>query len=302
MAPLFVIARRPRPLCHGPACPGPPRLAFATRAKTGGRSHGAWGASPARVRRPRKEEPRKRKERECPARDAAVCLTILALRGVFPPNPSPLSWHQRRKAEPHRDAKTPNGLGDHSGTGTLATSSMALGAKRHHPIPCVMARLVRTTHDLPSRCRLGGATRRRRRHASNAERSKIEFIDKGFDDPNRIILGHVIVQRARQQLCRLTILKFNESPHGHAPGQADSSTVFRCYTTSIQSRPDASAQSVGQAARSSRSVRQPNHVLVNEIAGHKTEPRPRAGEEWRAATKHDGVEVEPILINKTKVG
>ena len=69
-----------------------------------------------------------------------------------------------------------------------------------------------------------------------------------------------------------------------------------------QSGPDASAQSVGRVARLSRNVRQPNHVLANEIAGHKAERRPRAGEEWLAATKHDGVEVESILINKTKVG
>ena len=48
--------------------------------------------------------------------------------------------------------------------------------------------------------------------------------------------------------------------------------------------------------------RQPNHVLANEIAGHKAERRPRAGEEWLAATKYDGVEVKSILINKTKVG
>src|SRR6266850_1983078 len=53
---------------------------------------------------------------------------------------------------------------------------------------------------------------------------------------------------------------------------------------------------------SSRNVRQPNHVLANSIAGHKAERRPGAGEEWLAATQHDGVEVEPILINETKIG
>jgi len=58
----------------------------------------------------------------------------------------------------------------------------------------------------------------------------------------------------------------------------------------------------GITARSSRNVRQPNHVLANRIAGHKAERRPRGGEEWLAATKHDGVNVESILINKTKVG
>jgi hypothetical protein len=66
--------------------------------------------------------------------------------------------------------------------------------------------------------------------------------------------------------------------------------------------PDASAQSVGLVARLGRNVRQPNRVLANGIGGNKAERRPRAGKEWLAATKHDGVEVESILINKTKVG
>jgi hypothetical protein len=42
--------------------------------------------------------------------------------------------------------------------------------------------------------------------------------------------------------------------------------------------------------------------FVPETTGHKAERRPRAGEEWLAATKYDGTEVESILINKTKVG
>src|SRR5262249_47104307 len=49
-------------------------------------------------------------------------------------------------------------------------------------------------------------------------------------------------------------------------------------------------------------VRQPNCVLTNWIAGHKAERRPGAGEEGLATAQHDGVEVEAILINKTKVG
>ena len=63
-------------------------------------------------------------------------------------------------------------------------------------------------------------------------------------------------------------------------------------TLMTQSGPDASAQSVGRVARLSGNVRQPNHVLANEIAGHKAERRPRAGEEWLAATKDDGVEIK----------
>src|ERR1700677_3345287 len=61
-------------------------------------------------------------------------------------------------------------------------------------------------------------------------------------------------------------------------------------------------QSVGRVARLSGNIRQPDHALANSIAGNKAERRPRAGEVWRAVTKHDGVEVESILINKTKVG
>lgn len=71
---------------------------------------------------------------------------------------------------------------------------------------------------------------------------------------------------------------------------------------STQIGPDASAQSVWRDARLSRNVGQPNHVLANVIGGNKAEWWPRAGEEWFAVTKHDGVEVESILINKTKVG
>src|SRR5215475_11009812 len=70
---------------------------------------------------------------------------------------------------------------------------------------------------------------------------------------------------------------------------------------STQSGPDESAQSAGRVARLSRNVRQPNHVLANSIAGHKAERRPGAGEEWLAAAKHNGAEVESIFINKTKV-
>src|SRR5262245_36510257 len=55
-------------------------------------------------------------------------------------------------------------------------------------------------------------------------------------------------------------------------------------------------------AQLGRNVRQPNCVLANWIAAHKAEWRPGAGEEGLASTQHDGVEIEAILINKTKVG
>src|SRR5882762_5097012 len=59
---------------------------------------------------------------------------------------------------------------------------------------------------------------------------------------------------------------------------------------------------VGRVPSSCRNVRQPDHVLANSIAGHQAERRPGAGEEGLAATQHDGVEVESILIDKTKIG
>jgi hypothetical protein len=51
-----------------------------------------------------------------------------------------------------------------------------------------------------------------------------------------------------------------------------------------------------------RNVRQPNHILANSFAVHKTERRPGADEEWLPMTEHDGMEVESILINQTKIG
>src|SRR5580704_14144721 len=69
-----------------------------------------------------------------------------------------------------------------------------------------------------------------------------------------------------------------------------------------QRGPDGSAQSAGGSRALSGNVRQPNHFLVNEIAGHEAERRPGAGEEWFAATEYDGVEVKAILIDKTEVG
>src|SRR5476649_2240906 len=54
--------------------------------------------------------------------------------------------------------------------------------------------------------------------------------------------------------------------------------------------------------RSGGNVGQPDRVLANAIAGDKAERRPGAGEEWLAATKHDRVQVESILIDKAKVG
>jgi hypothetical protein len=42
-----------------------------------------------------------------------------------------------------------------------------------------------------------------------------------------------------------------------------------------------------------------SRVLANSIVGQKAERRPGASEEWLAATKHDGAEVESILPKKS---
>jgi len=54
--------------------------------------------------------------------------------------------------------------------------------------------------------------------------------------------------------------------------------------------------------RSSRNVDQPDHILANPIIRDKAERRPRSGEVWLAVTKHDGVQVDPILIDQAKLG
>ena len=54
--------------------------------------------------------------------------------------------------------------------------------------------------------------------------------------------------------------------------------------------------------RSSGNVRQPNHARVDWIAGHKAERRPGPGEEGLATTKHNGAEVESVLVDKAKSG
>jgi hypothetical protein len=85
------------------------------------------------------------------------------------------------------------------------------------------------------------------------------------------------------------------------PHMAHLGVTLPC-NTSAASGPEASAQSVEQAARLSRNVRQPNGVLANSIAGYQAEWRSSANEEWFAAPKHEGAEVEAILIDQTRFG
>ena len=59
---------------------------------------------------------------------------------------------------------------------------------------------------------------------------------------------------------------------------------------------------VAKLNRIVRNVDQPDHILANPIISHKAERRPGSGEIWLALTKHDGVQVDPILIDQAKFG
>src|ERR687898_2605914 len=60
------------------------------------------------------------------------------------------------------------------------------------------------------------------------------------------------------------------------------------------------AISIRRVARLSRNVGKPDHSLANPIISHKAERRPGSGEIWLTVTKHDGVQVDSILINEAK--
>src|SRR5438270_9648710 len=62
------------------------------------------------------------------------------------------------------------------------------------------------------------------------------------------------------------------------------------------------AMSIRRVARLSRNVDQPDHILANPIIRHKAERRPGSSEIWLAVTKHDGVQVDSILIDQAKFG
>src|SRR4051812_38833898 len=49
-------------------------------------------------------------------------------------------------------------------------------------------------------------------------------------------------------------------------------------------------------------ARQPNRLLAKTIAGNDAERWPRAGKVRLSAAKHEGAEVELILVDKTEVG
>src|SRR5207344_614348 len=62
------------------------------------------------------------------------------------------------------------------------------------------------------------------------------------------------------------------------------------------------AISIRRVARLSRNVGQPDHILANPIISHEAERRPGSGEIWLAVTKHDGVQVDSILVDQAKFG
>ena len=78
-----------------------------------------------------------------------------------------------------------------------------------------------------------------------------------------------------------------------------SENLRACWRLSI---PKSDPKQAWTAHRLGRNVCQPYRVLADQVAGHKAERWSRASEERLAAAKHDGVEVESILIDKTKVG
>ena len=55
-------------------------------------------------------------------------------------------------------------------------------------------------------------------------------------------------------------------------------------------------------AHLARNVDQPDHILANPIMSHKAQRRPGSGEIGLAVTKHDGVQVDSILIDQAQFG
>ena len=66
-------------------------------------------------------------------------------------------------------------------------------------------------------------------------------------------------------------------------------------------------QSNGQSGnrprrRSGGNIGQSDHFIANSVAGHEVKRWWRTGEEGLAVTKDDGMDVEPIFVDKTKIG
>ena len=70
----------------------------------------------------------------------------------------------------------------------------------------------------------------------------------------------------------------------------------------LQSHVRDKLSSIWGFARSGRNVGQPNHILVDWIAGHKAEAWAGSGEEGLAVAEDDGMEIEAVFVDETGVG
>src|SRR5580765_8766986 len=81
------------------------------------------------------------------------------------------------------------------------------------------------------------------------------------------------------------------------PSAAAPSSAARRFTLDILA-----AIAVRRVARFSRNVGQPDHILANPVMSHEAERRSGAGEIGFPLAKHDGVQVDSILIDQAKFG
>ena len=62
---------------------------------------------------------------------------------------------------------------------------------------------------------IGRPARRSRRHAVEAKPPQIKFVDEDIDNPDRIILGHKVVETIGKQRLLPAICTLNEAAHTH---------------------------------------------------------------------------------------
>ncbi len=62
---------------------------------------------------------------------------------------------------------------------------------------------------------VGGPSRRRRRHALEPKTLQVQLVDEDIDHPDRIILGHVVVETFGKQRLLPAIRTLNEAAHTH---------------------------------------------------------------------------------------
>ena len=60
---------------------------------------------------------------------------------------------------------------------------------------------------------IGRPARRRRNHPLKAQTLQIQFVDKDIDDPDGIILGHIVIETLGKQRLLLAICTLNEAAH-----------------------------------------------------------------------------------------